>query len=242
MIKIAICDDQEIFCQEIERKVSEIFDKFGVEIDVDVYFSGKRFLKVLSESDDVAYDLIFLDVHLDGISGISIGNEIKKPQYQFINKIVYISSDLSKVYDSFSAEPFGFIPKPIDKTALESTIGRFLKRHSCFKEIFSYKFKKITYRLLVKDIVFFESNDKKILIHKLNGEIDVFYDTLDRVEAYLSNSKFLRINKSYLVNTYYVSEIKYDNMTVINGEILKVSRNIREKVSKQLSEYILKGW
>ncbi len=188
------------------------------------------------------YDLIFLDIHLDNVSGLTIGKEIRKQEDFFINKIIFFSSDETKSMEVINIEPFGFIKKPIDKKELEKVIERFLKRYRSLQETFNYKFNKIYYRLLIKDIMYFESSNKKIIIHKINGDIKIFYDKLDLVEKKLNSQNFLRASKSFLINIKYIEKARHDEVILFNGKSFGVSRGFRKKVTEQIMINNLKGW
>ena len=64
MINIAICDDDFNVTKEIEELINNMSNKeiFNIEIFVD----GDKFLK----TDYVKYDIVFLDIQLEGMNGI----------------------------------------------------------------------------------------------------------------------------------------------------------------------------
>ncbi|MDE6420850.1 MAG: response regulator, partial [Lachnospiraceae bacterium] len=60
-LNIAVVDDEEI----IRRQVKGLIEKQGTEFDVEVYASGEALL-----CSGKSYDMIFLDIQLDGMNGI----------------------------------------------------------------------------------------------------------------------------------------------------------------------------
>ena len=95
------------------------------------------------------------------------------------------------------------------------------------------KFKnKIGYqRIDIQDIYYFESENKIIKIHCINNIIE-FYGKLNDVEQKLNDS-FMRIHNSILVNSIYVSQFKYNEIKMINGELLPISQSRRQDIRKK---------
>ncbi len=86
----------------------------------------------------------------------------------------------------------------------------------------------------LEDIEWIEAFDYYIKIHTIN-ETYVIRESLKNMELRLPSSIFLRIHKSTIVNTKYIKQIvthknsEY-NLTLTNGDILKVSRSYSDKI------------
>ena len=73
-----------------------------------------------------------------------------------------------------------------------------------------------------------------------NGSDYVFYGKLDELEKRLkkSNSQFVRIHKSYLVNGRQMERYSTKNVKLRNGMILPVSLNRRKNLLQYHMEYM----
>lgn len=58
MIKIAICDDENIIASQMENIILGICNKEGIGADTEVFYSGKSLEKEISKG--TIYDLIYL--------------------------------------------------------------------------------------------------------------------------------------------------------------------------------------
>ena len=76
MIKIAICDDEEIITSQIDNIIHEICDKEDIPVDLDVFYSGQRLEKEVK--DGTKYDLIYLDIQMNNGDGITAAKNIRK--------------------------------------------------------------------------------------------------------------------------------------------------------------------
>ena len=77
MIRIAMCDDETMFLQTYQKKVSELFQEHNVDCKIDTYTDTVRFLE---HCEKTSYDLIFLDIDMKGISGIETARLLRKKE------------------------------------------------------------------------------------------------------------------------------------------------------------------
>ncbi|MBR4581276.1 MAG: response regulator, partial [Lachnospiraceae bacterium] len=72
-MRIAVCDDEEKF--RLQEK--NLIDKLSGSMDVvvDAFSDGK---KLLERFDATAYDLVFLDIEMPVMDGITLAKEIRK--------------------------------------------------------------------------------------------------------------------------------------------------------------------
>lgn len=61
MIRIAIVDDEKVIREQIKKLV----EKKQIDCEIDTYGTGEDLLKA-----DSVYDIIFLDIQMDGMNGI----------------------------------------------------------------------------------------------------------------------------------------------------------------------------
>ena len=82
MIRIALCDDEEIFLDETAKYCEQYFTDKGIEYEITKYSEGRKLLAAET------YDIVLLDVEMPGISGIFAGNELKKQNDKIIIFII----------------------------------------------------------------------------------------------------------------------------------------------------------
>ena len=121
MFRIAVCDDDEIICSEIERIILEYGSRD--EINVEVFLSGEEFCKFLSDGE--MFDLVFLDIELKQINGIEVGRRIREELKNEIIQIVYISALDSYYRALFDVRPMHFLHKPLEPEKIIKDIDLF---------------------------------------------------------------------------------------------------------------------
>ena len=228
---MAICDNDEGATFQIEELIESTYEKHGVEMEIDVYYSGEKLAEAISQGK--MYDIIYLDIQMGGLDGLAVGKYIRKMELDSI--IVYISEYIEYIESVFEVEAFEFIRKPISNEKFMLTLKRALNRLDRKLYFFDCKYKNYWIRIPIKDIVYFESSGRKINIHLKDNKMEIFNGKLDNVEIKLSNSPslFLRIHKSYLVNLSYIRAISGKKARLINELVLSISDDRKDNVRKQ---------
>ena len=217
MLKMIICDDDKIFCSSFEDLVIEICRERNLKYEIFMFYETVKLKKFLEDNNDI--DLIFLDIELRNVLNL-----------QKID-IVYISNNSSYAMALFKTRPIDFLIKPIKKEDLRNVLDQYLKLNKEKKEFFKFK-NKIGYQKIdVQDIYYFESENKIVKIHCTNNIIK-FYGKLNDVEQKLNDS-FIRIHSSILVNSVYIAQFKYNEVKMINGELLPISQSRRQYIRKK---------
>jgi len=229
MLKMIICDDDKIFCSSFEDLVIEICRERNLKYEIFMFYVTTKLKKFLEDNNDI--DLIFLDIELKKILGYELGSYIRNVLNLQKIDIVYISNNSSYAMALFKTRPIDFLIKPIKKEDLRNVLDQYLKLNKEKKEFFKFKNKIGYQRIDVQDIYYFESENKIVKIHCINNIIK-FYGKLNDVEQKLNDS-FIRIHSSILVNTVYIAQFKYNEVKMINGELLPISQSRRQDIRKK---------
>ena len=162
MIRIAVVDDEERVCEQIERLLQECSNAVHVEFKVDIFYSGERLISELK--DNQKYDLIFLDIELYKSNGIDVGHFIRDELCDDSTQIAYISG--KNGYDRllFEFRPIHFIEKPATLSKIMNVITKYIRIYGQQGDIFNYKVNRDNYYADINQILFFKSDDRKVII------------------------------------------------------------------------------
>lgn len=225
MLKIAICDDNNYICIEIEQIILDYSIQRNIKINIEVFYDGKELINYIE--NEHCFDIIFLDIELKTTTGIEIGTILRNTMNDYITKIVFISSQFGYERQLFDVQPLNFLDKPIDKEKILKCIDLALKLLDKEKKIFKYKVGKEYRQIAFRDILYFENKLRKVKIITVNGS-DEFYGTLANIKSQLPNT-FLNTHNSYIVNYHYIQKISGDNILMVNGSNIPISkRNLKD--------------
>ncbi len=240
MIRIAIVDDADVICESIENFLNKFSKNNGIGIEFDSFYSGTEIIERLKNA---YFDCIFLDIEIGKKSGIDVSRFLRETLKNETTEIIYISSHRQYAIDLFDFDPITFLLKPIDKEKLILAFKKFLKRLKISEEIFAFKTGRELYRVPLKDILYFESCDHKIILHTGEDNFE-FYDKMDRLVSLLESQKFLNVHKSYLVNSKHIQKYEYELITIDDGKVIPIAQSKRKTIREwQLENDIEEtGW
>jgi len=229
---VAICDDEKGIGAALENALINMLVDMNIQYEIDIYFTGEELCAKMEAG--AHYDLIFLDIEFaqNAINGVEVGRLIREAQKNSIVSIVYISWKMKYSMQLFDIRPLNFLIKPLDMDKVKSVVKTFLSMSSGWSQFFSYKVDHSTYKMPIKDIVYFENKKRKVIIHLTNGNKEEFYGTLNEVyQEQLHGLDFLFIHTSYVVNFDYIKAVKYREVVLATGNLpLPISRTKRAEI------------
>lgn len=227
MYYIAVCDDEEIVCSQIEDTILDYGKSICETIEIDVFYSGEELYKFLKEGS--CYDMIFLDIELKMLNGVELGVKIRDELKNESVQIIYVSAKEDYAMELFKIRPMNFIIKPIDAETIRKVFekGMELLNKSC--QCFYFKQGHLIKKKPIKDILYFESMNRQVKMVTLEGEI-IFYGSLSDIYYKLKEYHFFYIHKSFLVNYNHIIEFGYEQIVMSNKIILPISQSKRKGI------------
>lgn len=194
---------------------------------MDVYYSGEELYRYLEKG--TYYDMIFLDIRLKKLNGVDVGRMIRNDLKNEAVMIVYISAEDKYAMDLFEVRPMHFLVKPIKEEKIIATLKKGMELSNKFNQTFEYKQGHSISKIEVKNILYFESMDRKVKM-VTTGREEIFYGSLADIFSRLEKYGFFFCHKSYLVNYHHVKKFEYERLKMENGAILPISQPKRKSV------------
>ncbi len=238
-MRIAIIDDEKPARSELEYLI-RMFEKDPVITQITC---GEDALELFSRE---SYDLLLIDINLGDISGTTLAAMAHKLMPD--SEIVFATAYNTYAEKAFEVEAMYYLLKPYSEDKVKQMMERFHQRKRMDPpEVKKGGISKIpltvdkkTFMVCLKDVVYIESENRVCIIHTREEKF-IDNNTLSYYEERLKSKDFLRIQKSYIVNLDYITEISpWFNGTYavrllgFKDLVLPVSR----KTIKQLKELI----
>lgn len=229
--KIAICDDEQIFIEDIVEKIQKI----TVQCEIETFHSGEELLE-----KDLEFDILFLDIEMEGMNGIETAVELRKRQYEGL--IIFLTSHREFVYEAFQVEAFRFLVKPVEAVKLEEALSaaykKFILRDTDTRCLVLNKQRKDGI-VKVRDVVYLEAYGDGTYIYDVHGNMHTTKRPLKYWKEQLNEVEFYQIHKSVVVSFAHVRRIIPEGKLEVETyeEALTISRRNKKAFQLAYNEY-----
>lgn len=232
MYKVGICDGNIASCSEIERHLLQYSEQEAVRIETEVFLSGQDLCRAL-EKEKMMFQLLFLDIELRDMDGISVGSFLREKMQNDVTQIVFISGSRDYAMQLFKIRPLDFLIKPLDYQEVYRIMKVYQRLFPETGLFFEYRKGRCSYQVAQSQIICVKCSGKKICLITSCGELE-FYGKMADVISRLDSMKFWIIHKSFIINTDYVFQFGRDEITMVNGESLPVSKAYKKEITDKL--------
>lgn len=224
MHTIAICDDNELFCWKLENFILDYCKKTHWEVETVVFTSGEELLRYWETKQRP--DLLFLDIELQTMDGISIGNELRKNPENESTQIVFVSIKRDYALQLFKVRPLDFLIKPVSYEDVSRILDTYYRLFITLKPLFEYRHNKQICRIDQRNIIYLQSASKIITIHTTFG-VHQFYGKLSECMDQLNPNSFFFVHKSFIININHIVEYKANQVLMSDLTTIPISQSRR---------------
>ena len=223
-MQIAICDDSAEDRAHYTQLIKLMLSKMKLDASIKEFSSAEQLMFSFAENTTPP-DIFILDIFMPGVTGISLGRELRAKGYAGL--IIYLTRSEEHMIEAFDIGATNYVIKddPYNTQRLEKVFK---------KAANEVKKRKRKYVLLngisehrnidIEDISYFEVNKYICIVH-YNNETFEFVSTLTKIENMFASQGFVRIHRSYLVRAKAVATYNYKSVVMDNGDELPIGRN-----------------
>lgn len=186
-------------------------------------------------------DLIFLDIHMPDFTGFDFIQSIKNPP-----KVILVTSDKNFAIEAFEYECIvDYLVKPINEDRFQKAIQKANSSKIASKAIepkpsaednaneFYINIDRRLIKIEMASVNIVEAKGDYIHI-KTESKNYVVHSTLKKIEDKLPKDLFLKVHRSFIINTKKIIDIE-DNSVLIGKDVIPVSRANRPELMKRLN-------
>jgi DNA-binding LytR/AlgR family response regulator len=225
--------------EEMARAIIAHFVSSNTDIVISNEFSNAlHAIKYLNQNE---VDLIFLDIHMPDFTGFDFIQTIKNPP-----KVILVTSDKNFAIEAFEYECIvDYLVKPITEDRFLKAIlkAKSAKSTTNSKEVkvkgednaneFYVNIDRRLIKIEMASVTIIEAKGDYIHI-KTEGKNYVVHSTLKKIEDKLPKDLFLKVHRSFIINTKKIIDIE-DNSVLIAKDVIPVSRANRPELMKRLN-------
>lgn len=223
MIRIAVCDDEKEIREYLRAQITDILASEDIDGAVDLYADGAPLVEVY-KTGKADYDLLLLDITMKQCDGMLAAKQIREINNDVM--IVFVTASAEYVFSGYEVRAFRYLLKPELTTGFTRIFRECLRELTKSDEIhFSFQTGNQTVRIPVKDILYFESDKRKIIVKMAQDRAYSFYGKLDTVEGTLKKHDFVRCHQSFLINAKKINSLKQGEVELMGGILIPVSKH-----------------
>jgi DNA-binding LytR/AlgR family response regulator len=186
-------------------------------------------------------DLVFLDIHMPGFTGIDFVQTLKNPP-----KVVLTTSDTDFAIEAYEYEAIvDYLVKPISPERFAKSIQKVKNSMASqpaaqadsgsggLGEELYINIDRRLIKLKFDDILFIEAKGDYIEVKTTKEDYRV-HNTLKKIKEKLPKELFLQIHRSYIINFTKIIDIE-DNSVLIEKNVIPISRSNRPELMRRLN-------
>jgi len=179
-------------------------------------------------------DLIFLDINLPEMSGVSFLRSLVRPPL-----VIFTTAYPQYAVDGFDLEAIDFLLKPFSFERFCKAANKAREKIKTKSEVplpskIAVKSDKKIYQLALDDILFVESCGDYVQVYCTRKKLMV-HGTLKSWEEKLNGSQFVKVHRTIIVNLQKIEHID-GNTICMEGHRLPVSEQYKEHILNQLGQ------
>jgi two-component system LytT family response regulator len=204
-------------------------------------------------------DLVFLDIEMPGLDGFGVVQNIDLKNKPFI---IFATAYNQYALKAFDIHAIDYLLKPFDDDRFDESLeiakkqiklkqsssfndrlmklmNEFHSQSDQYKRQFKIKLRGREKFVKTEELHYIEAEGNYLMLHHDNGR-DLFRSTMSSIEKELNPNRFLRIHRSYFINTIYVKSIRYISnneykVSLKNGKDIVSGRSYKESIKSYLS-------
>ena len=220
-VKCLIVDDEPMARDVIRRYIENIpaltvAGEFGNAIDAMMFMQ------------DNTVDIIFLDIRMPRLNGTDFVRSLRN-----VPKIIFTTAHKEYAHEGFELDVIDYLLKPIRFDRFLKAVNKAFpqRQHEAAPGVFSgnlenkfaspfmyVKVDRKMVKVLLDDVLFIESDKDYVKIYTTNSTI-ITRQTISSVEAMLSENKFLRIHRSFIVSLDKIRSFSNETVEIGNKEL-----------------------
>ncbi len=242
-IDIGICDDELFFREEMEKLVSVYANEAEYEFIIHTYAVAEELAEDILEKRK-QYELLFLDVEMEGVSGMDAARKLRQNGYEGV--ICFVTGRDKYALDAFKVDAIGYIQKPAKyqdvKRMVEKAVIQIEHQRDAeeakkrYLEIITHNEKVM---IDIRRILYIEKRRNQCVIHMEDSEV-VCYEPLKQLYERLDKTKFYYAHQGFIVNFNKIKEVKKDIICFGAGREIPVSRRYQSELHKLHMNKILR--
>ena len=216
-MNIAVCDDLPEYREKLKTLLNPYIS--ANQLDIAEFCRGEDLLAACEKG--TLWDIAFLDIEMDGLTGIETGKRLRKMQRDVI--VIFVTSHINYVSDAFRQDAFQFLLKPVQEEDFRKDFERALRVWKNRRRRYLVKWRNTSNMLEYRSILYLEAYHRHVFVHTAEAD----YECVGKLQDEYIKLKpfgFVQCHQGFIVNMSRIVSITKLSVKLDNGSEVPVSR------------------
>ena len=225
MIKIAVCDDNELQIDLLKDVLEEYIDMRHMDAKIYAFGDGDSLIEHVRKNG--FFDAYILDLILPGMNGMEVASTLRLMKDS--GKIIFLTSTVAYAVSSYDVDAFYYLLKPLDVQKLFKILDNAFSRISSDNRDVVIKSSSGTVKFSIDSIMYIDIDNRCPNYHLSDGRcikgLSLRGTFKEAVKPFLEYNVFAFCGVSLLINTRYVNSVDSDTVLLSDGTLLYPSKS-----------------
>lgn len=237
MLRVAVCDDEALFLRELAAGVRQVAARRGLTCQVESFSRSEALLAAL-QTGDTRFDLILLDIVMEGMDGLELARRIRQGDRAVA--IVFITASRDYALEGYRVKALHYLLKPVQEAELEEVIAE-VSGSGRQNGALVLRNKEAIHQIPLDTIEYLEYSGRRTLVHTTGGQVSAGI-TLAQAEKQLPDDTFIRCHQGYILNLGKVHEMRRTEAVMAAGAVVPISRGYAKGVQSVFLRLMQGDW
>lgn len=210
-MKIAICDDQQIFIDRLKKLIK------SEDTEIHIFHSGDELL-----NSNLDFDIVLLDIEMLGTDGLGVAAKLYQKNRKTL--LLFITSHREYSTKGYEFRAFRYVLKSEPDDFVKRNIDDAINEYKNYDFYITVNYKGEYARIVSNHITYIEAFGHTITVHTIDKDY-TGQNKFKDICKMLTEHGFIQCHKSYFVNMRYIETIEKNScVNMTDGTKLPIGR------------------
>lgn len=226
-LHIAICDDSSTDSEYVRTLLAEWARLRAQDVRAEVFSSAEKFL--FHYEDDRSYDILLLDIEMDGMDGVTMARRIRKGNEAV--QIVFITGYSDYIAEGYDVAALHYLMKPVGREKFFAVLDRAAEKCRRNERFLALEAGGELVRIPLYEIRYLDVHQNYVTVHAKQDY--TVKRTLGEFEQELGDG-FFRAGRSLIVRLGCIRRVTKTDVHLDDGSTLPLPRGVYEPLNRAI--------
>ncbi|MDE7388640.1 MAG: LytTR family DNA-binding domain-containing protein [Muribaculaceae bacterium] len=228
-MKCCVIDDEPLAA----ALISSYIDRLPFLTAGGVYHSATEAVKAVTTEN---FDLVFLDINMPMLSGTEFARIVPPT-----TKVIFITAYDNHAVEAFRVGAVDYLLKPVSFEEFSTAVNRVMERSGLpssgtvapeqpRRDLFVKNGHRYD-RIVIDNLLYVEGLKDYVKLHTSDGNTSVTLSSMLTIENLLPEDRFIRVHRSFLVNTDAIAAIERTRLILTDGSEIPIGDSYRTAIA-----------